>query len=152
MLVHSVGKTWFVSHTKHTQRKNNGFTSFTIDNMYYVNFRIYEQESVPRYGEFKTKNQKYLGTLLIFTLISLVLKKCGLSINLYVCVQGRIRECPTLTYKSLHSLTKFYITDYLIGLAFWTIPIGLQCVAWSGTKREQIKLQLQWALGFSVNS
>ena len=36
----TVGKTQFVSHTKHMQRKINGSTSFTIDNMYYVNFRI----------------------------------------------------------------------------------------------------------------
>ena len=36
----SIGKTWFVSHTKHTQQKINGSTSFEIDNMYYVNFRI----------------------------------------------------------------------------------------------------------------
>ena len=33
-------KLMFVSHIKHTQRKINGSTSFTIDNMYYVNFRI----------------------------------------------------------------------------------------------------------------
>ena len=35
-----VGKTWFISHTKHTQRNINRFTSFAIDNMYYVNFKI----------------------------------------------------------------------------------------------------------------
>ena len=34
-----VGKTR-VSHTKHSQRKINGSTSFAIDNMYYVNFKI----------------------------------------------------------------------------------------------------------------
>ena len=34
------------------QRKINRSTSFTIDNMYYVNFRIQEQESVPWCGEF----------------------------------------------------------------------------------------------------
>ena len=40
------------------QRKINGSTSFTIDNMYYVNFRIQEQESVPWCGEFlKPKNR-----------------------------------------------------------------------------------------------
>ena len=66
---------------------------------------------------------KDLGTLLIFTPIPLVPKKCGLSISLYVCVQRRIRECPTLTYKPFHSLTKtlyvsLLITDYLIELAF----------------------------------
>ena len=33
-------KTWFVSHTKHTQWKTNGSTLFAIDNIYYVNFRI----------------------------------------------------------------------------------------------------------------
>ena len=37
----------FVSHTKHTQWKINESTSFTIDNMYYVSFRLQEQESVP---------------------------------------------------------------------------------------------------------
>ena len=38
--VQFVGKTLFVSHTKHTQQNINGSTSFTIDNMYYLNFRI----------------------------------------------------------------------------------------------------------------
>ena len=35
-----VGKTWFVLHTKHTQWKINGSTSFAIDNIYYLNLRI----------------------------------------------------------------------------------------------------------------
>ena len=60
----------YVSHTKHTQwKKNNGSTSFAIDNMHYVNFIIQEQESVPWYGEFQNKDCKHLGILLIFTLI-----------------------------------------------------------------------------------
>ena len=42
-----VGKTCFVSHTKYTQWKINGSSSFAIDNMYYVNFRIQVQESIP---------------------------------------------------------------------------------------------------------
>ena len=33
-------KCMFVSHTKYMQQKINGFTSFAIDNLYYVNFRI----------------------------------------------------------------------------------------------------------------
>ena len=41
---------------------------------------------------------------LIFTPIPFVPKKCGLSISFYECVQGRIRECPTPTYKPFHSL------------------------------------------------
>ena len=46
-------KYMFVSHTKHTQRKINGSTSFAIDNIYYVNFRIQEQESVPWCAKFQ---------------------------------------------------------------------------------------------------
>ena len=102
-------KHMYVLHTKHTQRKINESTSFAIDNMYYVNFRIKNKKVYLSAMKFKTKDYKYLGTLLIFTLIPLVPKKCGLSISLYICVQGRIRECPTLTYKSFHSLTKFYM-------------------------------------------
>ena len=30
-----------------------------------------------------------------------------------------------------------YLINYLIGLAFWAFPIGLKCVTWSGTKRDQ---------------
>ena len=32
------------------------------------------------------------------------------------------------------------ITDYIIGLAFWAISIGFKYVAWSETKKEQIRL------------
>ena len=49
--------------------------------------------------------------------------------QLYEFVQGRIRECLTLTYKPFHVHTKILcvsllIIDYLIGLAFWAFPIG----------------------------
>ena len=30
-----------------------------------------------------------------------------------------------------------YLTNYLIGLAFWAFSIGLKCVAWSETKMDQ---------------
>ena len=71
-----------------------------------------------------------MGTFLIFTPIPLMSKKCDLSISLHVCVQWRIREWLTLTYTPFHSSIKFYmflslyITNYLIGLVFWAIPIG----------------------------
>ena len=77
----------FVSHTKHTQWKIKGYTSFAID----------------------------------------------------------IKECPTFTYIPFHVYhykilyVSLFITDYLIGLAFWAFPIGLYYVAWSGIKREQIR-------------
>ena len=28
-----------------------------------------------------------------------------------------------------------YLTNYLIGLTFWAFPIGLKCMAWSGTNK-----------------
>ena len=58
---------------------------------------------------FKTKDQKFLKTLLIFTPIPLVPKKCGVSINFYEFVQGRMREHPTLTYKTISCSYKNYV-------------------------------------------
>ena len=68
--------------------KINGSTSFAIDNMYYVNFRIKEQESIPWCGEFQNKDQKYLGTLLIFTPIPLTPKKCDLQLAYMIVFKG----------------------------------------------------------------
>ena len=50
----------FISRTGHTQRKINGSTSFAIDNMYYVNFRIEEQESVPWCSEIQNQRLEIL--------------------------------------------------------------------------------------------
>ena len=102
--------------------------------------------------KFKTKNQKYLGTLLIFTSIPLVPKKCGLSISLYVCVQGRIRECPTLTYKPFHTSYKILyisllIIDYLIGLTFWAISIELQLCGLEWDQKRTNKTLVPMGLG-----
>ena len=69
----------------YAQRKINVSTSFTIDNMHYVNFRIQEQESVPWCGKFQNEDYNHLGTLLIFTLIPLMPKMCGLSISCMKC-------------------------------------------------------------------
>ena len=38
--VNMLEKHMFVPHTKHMQQKINGSTSFAIDNMYYINFKI----------------------------------------------------------------------------------------------------------------
>ena len=54
-------KYMFISHKKHTQRKINGFILFAIDNMYYITFRIYKQESVPWCGEIQNKILEVLG-------------------------------------------------------------------------------------------
>ena len=52
----------FVSYTKHTQQKIYESTSFAIDNMYYVSFKILEQESIPQYGENKKNKKKIRST------------------------------------------------------------------------------------------
>ena len=39
-LIPIVGKSGFVSHTKHSESNKHGSISFMIDNMHYVNFRI----------------------------------------------------------------------------------------------------------------
>ena len=75
----------FVSHTKQTQRKIIGFTSFAIDNMHYVSFRIYNKKVYLGVVNFKTKNQKFSRTLSIFIPIPLTPKICGLSIS-YMCM------------------------------------------------------------------
>ena len=54
-------KYMFISHKKHTQRKINGSILFAIDNMYYISFRIYKQESVPWCGEIQNKILEVLG-------------------------------------------------------------------------------------------
>ena len=54
----------FVLHTKHMQQKINESISFAIDNMYYVNFRIQEQKSVPWCGEIQNQILKVLGNTL----------------------------------------------------------------------------------------
>ena len=56
-----VRKTWFVSHIKHTKQKINRSTSFAIDNIYYVNFRIKEQESVYWCGEIQNQRLEVFG-------------------------------------------------------------------------------------------
>ena len=42
----------------------------------------------------------------------------------------------------------FCLTDYLIGLTFWVIPIGHKYMAWSGTKKGTNKTLTLMGLGF----
>ena len=42
------------------QQKINGSTSLAIDNMYYVNFRIQKQKSVPWYDEIQNQRLEAL--------------------------------------------------------------------------------------------
>ena len=53
---------------------------------------------------FKTKDEKYLGTLSIFTPIPLDAQEVWSFNQLYVYVLERIKECPTLIYILSHVL------------------------------------------------
>ena len=83
--------------------------------------------------KFKTKDEKYLGTLLIFTPIPLDAQEVWSLNQLYVYVQEKMNECLTLTYIPFHVTSccfkilyvSLLTTDYLIGLAFWAFLIGL---------------------------
>ena len=128
--VHYVGKTWFVLHTKHALWKIYGSTSFAIDNMYYVNFKIQEQESVPWCGEIQNPKLKVLeNTLNLHSNFTCALEVWSFNQFIWMCLREDKRASNThiqtisLPYKILYVF--FFITDYLIGLAFLAIPIGI---------------------------
>ena len=81
LVVFHIMSCWFWWKYACAQRKNNRSTSFVIDNMCFVNFRIWKQESVPWCDEFQNKDCKHLGILLIFTTIPLTPKICSFSIS-----------------------------------------------------------------------
>ena len=100
---------------------------------------------------FKTKYQKFLRTLLIFTPIPLVLKKCGLLISFYEFIQGRIKECLTFIYKPFHVLIKNsvcfspynWLSNWasLLDLFNWALVCGLE---WDqkGTNKTLVSMGL----------
>ena len=66
--------------------------------MNYVNLEFKNNRAYLGVMNFKTKDQKYLGTLLIFTLISLTPKKCDLSIS--------SREDKRMAYTHIHTISQ----------------------------------------------
>ena len=80
--------------------------------------------------KFKTKDLKYSGTLLIFIPNPLDAQEVW-SLNQFRCVCSRenkrvsntLIKTISFSYKILY--VSLFIIDYLIGLAFWVIPIGL---------------------------
>ena len=83
-----IGKTYFVLHKKHTQQKINKSTSFTIDNMYYENFRIEEQESVPWCNKIQNQTLEVLGSTFNLPSNSTCAQKVW-SLNRYICMCSR---------------------------------------------------------------
>ena len=61
-LIWSCWQIWFcISYKTHSGSNIHGSISFMIDNMHYVIFRIYEQDSVPWCGEIQNKILEVLG-------------------------------------------------------------------------------------------
>ena len=60
-LIPIVGKSAFISHTKHSGSNKHGSISFIIDNMHCVIFRIWEQDNIPRCDEIQNKRLEVLG-------------------------------------------------------------------------------------------
>ena len=123
--------------------KLNRSTSFTIYNMHYVNFRIQVWESIPWSGEFqKTKIETLVNTFNLhsnFTNAQEVWTLNWLQMKNLRVTYTHLHHFTMmfLTCKILYIFFPLYLTNYLIGLTFWAFPIGLKCVAWSGTKRDQ---------------
>ena len=85
--------------------KTNESTSFAIDNMCYVSSKYKNKRVHLGAVKFKTKDQKFLRTLLIFTLIPLMPKKCGLLINFYEFVQ---KENERVSNTHIHTISCSY--------------------------------------------
>ena len=94
-------KHMFLSHTKHTQQKINRSTSFAIDNIYYANFRIQEQVSVPWCNEIQNERLEVLENTFNLHSNSTL---CPRSVVSQSVSNDRIREWLTLTYIPFHSL------------------------------------------------
>ena len=103
--------------------------------MHYVNFRIQEQDNVPWCDEIQNKRLEVLGTLLIFTPISLYTQEVW-SLNQFLRENNRVASLTHthhFTMMSLLFLNKnfcmflpLYLTNYLIGLAYWALVCGLE--------------------------
>ena len=100
--------------------KINGSTSFATDNMCYVSSEYKNKRVYLGVVKFKTKDQKFLRilliftqiprTLLIFTQIPLMPKKCGLSISFYEFVQ---RENERVSNTHIHTISWSYKILYI---------------------------------------
>ena len=111
LLYQLLEKHMFVSHTNHTQRKINGFTSFAIDNMYYVSFWLLEQKSVPWWGEIQNQRSEVFEN----------------TFNLH----SNSTYCPIPSFHVLKNFVCFsphnWLSNWvsLLGLSNWAFPIGL---------------------------
>ena len=87
--------------------------------------------------KFKTKDQKFLRILLIFTSILLDTQEvCPLN-QLYVYVLERMNECLTFTYIPFNVITKNsicfspynWLSNWIsfLGISNWVLVCGLEC-------------------------
>ena len=98
-------KHMFVSHTKYTQRKINGSTSFAINNMYYVNFRIYEQESISWCDEIQNQRLEVFGNTFNLHSNSTFAQEVW-SLNQFIRMCSR--ENKRVVYTYIHTISFYY--------------------------------------------
>ena len=125
-------------------RKINGSTSFAIDSMYYVSFKIWEQECIPWCGEIQHRRSEVLGKTFNLRSNSTWCQRCvvsqsvsneriksvqhshkNISFLMRTLMKDLMKSLMKKPYENLYVSLLIYITDYLIGLAFWTFPIGV---------------------------
>ena len=108
-----------------------------IDNMHYVIYRIWEQDSVPWCGEIQKKRLEVLGNTFNLHSNSTL---CPRSVVSQSVSKGELSSSFTRTYTPLHndaSLKKFlyvshFITNWLsnwaglLGLSNWALMCGLE--------------------------
>ena len=94
------------------RKKFNGSTSFAIDNMHYVSFRIWEQESVPWCGEIQNRRSNVLG------------KTFNLHSNSTWCPRCVISQLVTngLLESDFHSLPHHYNDVFLTNNFLYVFP------------------------------
>ena len=134
----------FVGKYTCAQRKINGSTSLENDNMCYVSFKIWEQECVPWCGEIQNRRSEVLrktfnlysnSTWCPICVVSQSVSKERIKsvqhsytnhfILCMILMKDLMKVSSKKTYENLYVSLLIYITDYLIGLAFWAFPIRL---------------------------
>ena len=134
----------FVGKYTCAQRKINGSTSLENDNMCYVSFKIWEQECVPWCDEIQNRRSEVLGKTFNLYSNSTWCPRCVVSQSVFkeriksvqhsytnhfilcmILMKDLMKVSSKKTYENLYISLLIYISDYLIGLAFWAFPIRL---------------------------
>ena len=132
-------KIWFcIPYKTHSGSNKHESISFMIDNMHYVIFRIWEQDSVPWCGEIQNKRLEVLGNTFNLQSNSTLRSR---SVVFQSVSKGEQSSGFTRTYTPLHNNDSLkinfcmflpFITNWLsnwvslLGLSNWALVCGLE--------------------------